>query len=112
MNTESIKMLAEADKKALDLIQEARKERDVLKEQAKKKAAEYEESLVAQKHKEVKKLREETSNDLLKLEEATGQYIEQTLEEMHKKELSYKEIATTIACLVLDNPSTNPDCQE
>lgn len=64
MNTESIRGLAEAHKKANEIIQQARKEKEVLEKESIKKAQEYEQKLIATKEAEVKKYFQQANIEL------------------------------------------------
>lgn len=99
MNTESIKRLAEADKKANEIIQEARKEKEALKQESIKKGLEYEQKLVDAKIAEVKKYFQEANKELADIEERVKGQVKQTIIDLREKKEELDEIANVIASI-------------
>ncbi|KAI5191270.1 hypothetical protein NECID01_1382 [Nematocida sp. AWRm77] len=102
MNTESIKLLADADRKASDIVKEAREERTRLKIEAHKRGEEHEQTLLEKKCQEIKQFREETSNNLLELEKKTQQHVSDILQKIQENKAHTKTIVEALTKLVVD----------
>lgn len=101
MNTESIKRLAEADKKAHDVIQKARKEKERLALLTTEKAQEYEEELLKKKEEEVKRYFQRANEELANLEQEVIERVKQTVEDIRSKDALSEKIAKEIAKAVV-----------
>jgi len=100
MNTESLKILSEADRKAGEEVKKARVKRDQMIQESEKKAKEYELQLIEKKCQEVAQFREDTSAELVELEKRTEQRMADTLREIEEKEEIYMKVAKEIAKMV------------
>ncbi|KAI5143614.1 hypothetical protein NEPAR06_0749 [Nematocida parisii] len=101
MNTESIKRLAEEVKKAQDLIQEARKEKDQLEQKTIERAKEYEEELLKKKVEDVKKYFKSTNEDLARIEESIIQEVKETIDDIRSKDKLCEDIMEEIVKTVI-----------
>lgn len=104
MNTESIRGLAEAHKKANEIIQQARKEKEVLEKESIKKAQEYEQKLIATKEAEVKKYFQQANIELANTEQSIINQVKQTIADLREKDEEVNEIANIIASVVMGQP--------
>lgn len=100
MNTESIKRLTEADKKANEVIQKARKEKEILKQESIQKSIEHEQRLVEAKVAEVKKYFQEENKKLANIEESIITQVKKTIIDLRGKEKEFDQISDLIANIV------------
>ncbi|KAH9386434.1 uncharacterized protein NEMAJ01_1330 [Nematocida major] len=101
MNTESIKRLAEADKKAHDLIQEARRRKEALNESAIKKGEAYNAELMEAKVAEVNRYFVQANEELAQTEKAIINSINEKIENIKSKEKVCDEIVDEIVSAVV-----------
>ncbi|EHY66914.1 hypothetical protein NEAUS04_0184 [Nematocida ausubeli] len=102
MNTESIKRLAEEVKKAQELIQEARKEKDVICQKTEERAKEYEQELLRKKKEDVDAYFRSTNEDLARVEEEVIREVKETIADIRSKEKLCEQIADEIVKSVVN----------
>ncbi|KAI5189625.1 hypothetical protein NEMIN01_0578 [Nematocida minor] len=101
MTTERIKRLAEADKKAKDIIQEARREGDALLQKTIEKSQEYEKNLEQAKVEEVKRYFQQANEELAQMEESIIKNVKETIADIRSKNKQCEEIVDELVKIVI-----------
>lgn len=98
MGQENIKALLQCEKLALQIISDARKERDELKKKARADAFDIIDELRKGKEKELDELKKENAEKLIKIEEQSKAENKELMEQLEK--VNYEKLVDTIVDMI------------